>query len=289
MERPDLLLADVVVQPGAGVAEIARQRHEQLDGAVAQVVVVPIVDALAVDDFRGVGLGELAGDPLVGVRPNAGLFVDNVRRVLTEFVSEVLPDRPDRDAALVGVDTTLDRELRVEVEFDACGVILLAVPLAERTGRTAEIPVGVDHHEHLLGVVGVLGEANLARPEELPGVLPDEQRHVGLFLEVFLVVQPLVDDGLGHPERERGVAAAVGREPLVGVDGRLGVVGEDADPLCALVAGVEEVLRVGDARDVDVRPPGDDVVRVVPVGGFGVVRLGAQVIGCPGGRSEYQS
>ena len=166
-------------------------------------------------------------------------------------------------------------EVGVEVEFDAHRVVVLAVALAERAGSGPKVAVRVDHDEHLLGVVGVRGQSDLARPEELARVLADEQRHVRLLFEVVLVVQPLVDDGLGHAECEGGVRPTLWGQPLVGVDGRLGVVGEDADPLRALVAGVEEVLRVGDARDVDVRPPGDDVVRVVPVGGFGVVRLGA--------------
>jgi len=106
---------------------------------------------------------------------------------------------------------------------------------------------------------------------------------------MLLVVEPLVDDGARHPERERRVAAGLRADPLVAVDRRLAVVGEDADALGAVVAGFEEVLRIGDPRDVDVRAPRDDVVGVVPVRALGVLGLGPHVIGCPGGRSEYQS
>jgi len=170
-----------VVEAGPLSTEVPGERDEQLDGAVAEVVVVPVVDPLAVDDLRAVDLGELAGDLLVCLPPDAGDLVDHLGSVLRQLVAEVLPDGAGLDRAVGRLNRALGVEVGVEVELDAQGVVVLSVPLAERAGRRPEAAVGVLHDEHLLRAVGVDVEpGHLARAEELPGVLADEQRHVRL-------------------------------------------------------------------------------------------------------------
>jgi len=101
--------------------------------------------------------------------------------VLRQLVAEIQPHRARLDVAVGRADRALDGEFGVEVELDAHGVVVLSVALAQRSGRRPEGAVGVLHDEHLLRPVGVDAQpGHLARAEELPGVLADEQRHVRL-------------------------------------------------------------------------------------------------------------
>ena len=73
--------------------------------------------------------------------------------------------------------------------------------------------------------------------------------------------------------RERRVGALLRVQPKVGELGDLGIVGRDRHDLGAVVARLDEEMRVGRARLRDVRAPGDDVAGIVPVGGFRHVGL----------------
>jgi hypothetical protein len=148
--------------------------------------------------------------------------LDDLGGVLSELLPQVVPDRRDGHTAVLRPDLAGDVEPGFEVESDALRGVVLGVALAERSRGDPQVAFRVLHDEHLFRPVGVgLQPLNLARAEELPGVVADQQRHVRLLFQVGFVVQPLLDDGPGHPEREFGVGPRLGAEPVVAVDGGL--------------------------------------------------------------------
>ncbi len=78
---------------------------------------------------------------------------------------------------------------------------------------------------------------------------------------------------MAERERQRGVGALLGMQPVVGELGDFGIVRGDRHRLGAVVARLGEEVRVGRAGLRDVGAPGDDVAAVVPVGRFRHVGL----------------
>ena len=78
---------------------------------------------------------------------------------------------------------------------------------------------------------------------------------------------------MAHRHGERGVGALLGMQPQVGELRHLGIVGRDRHDLRAVVARLDEEMRIRRARLRDVGAPGDDVGGVVPVGRFRHVGL----------------
>ena len=133
------------------------------------------------------------------------------------------------------------------------GALLLRVPEIEDVFLAAVLEVGLAQ------------EAVRAREHE--------QRQVGLFFHIRRVDQVLIDEQLGHAQREDAVGAGIDAEVQIGVDGAGVVVGRDADDLGAVVTGFVGKVRIGDAGLRNVRSPEHDVLRVEPVGalaGFGL-------------------
>ena len=78
---------------------------------------------------------------------------------------------------------------------------------------------------------------------------------------------------MAHRHGERRVRALLRMQPKIGEFGDLGIVGRDRHDLGAVVARLDEEMRVGRARLRHVGAPGDDVAGIVPVGRFRHVGL----------------
>ena len=97
-----------------------------------------------------------------------------------------------------------------------------------------------------------------------------QERQIGLLAQVVRVEEALLDHHLTRGERECGVGAGPRREPEVGVDRALVVVGRDRDDARAAVARLVQEVRVGDARRRRVEGPQHESVGAEPVVGAAV-------------------
>ena len=81
-DRPDLLLADVVVEATAVLADGAEQAQHQQHGAVVEIVVIPVVGAGTVHDHDLATAADARGADLVGDFRDDGCADPGVGRCL---------------------------------------------------------------------------------------------------------------------------------------------------------------------------------------------------------------
>ena len=150
--------------------------------------------------------------------------------------------------------------------------------LAAHRARRFHRPVAhrIPHVEHVGLAVG--DEIRLA--QQLAVVVAHQQHQVGLLLDERGVVQLLGKDDLGQRHVEEGVRARLDGDPQVGVDRARVVVRRDGDDARAVVAGLPDVVGVGDAGRVGVEQRQHDVVGIEPgVGGEALDRIAVGEVG----------
>ena len=94
-----------------------------------------------------------------------------------------------------------------------------------------------------------------------------------MFFHIRRIDEVVIDEQLGHAQRENAVGAGVDAEIQVGMGGARVVIGRDTDDFGAVVAGLVGKVSIGDAGLRNVRSPQHDVLGVEPVGaltGFGL-------------------
>ena len=108
---------------------------------------------------------------------------------------------------------------------------------------------------------------------------PHQHRHIrvatGIILEVrnLLVDEELLHDHMPHRHGKGGVGSLLRMDPQVGKLSDLGIVRRNRHDARAVVARLDEEMRVRRARLRHVGAPGDDIAGIVPVGGFRYVGL----------------
>ena len=99
----------------------------------------------------------------------------------------------------------------------------------------------------------------------------DEERAVGVALHVVDEVllapsqEELLENDVPHGDGKRGVGSGVDSQPVVGELRVVGEIGGDHHYFLPVVAGLGHEVGVGRARERNVRPPHDEVLRVEPV------------------------
>ena len=177
---------------------------------------------------------------------------------------------------------------------------LLAETVGQRAARVLDRAVGLDDEGPELVVLGapggalghLVGRQELAghqglRVDAVVGALADlvdlhqeggvrVARHVVQEHELALADVELLEDDVAHGLGQGAVRAGLDAQPVVR---ELRVVREvrgDDDDLLAVVAGLGHEVRVGGARQRQVRAPHDQVLRVEPVPCLGHVGLVAE-------------
>ncbi len=117
--------------------------------------------------------------------------------------------------------------------------------------------------------------------QEAAVVAADQEGEIGLLAQIVGLVETLLDHHLAGGQRQGDVGAGARREPEIGVDRALAVVGSDGDDLRPAVSRLVDEVGVGNPRDHRVESPHHQVVGAEPVVGGAVGVRQAEGDGAP--------
>ncbi len=242
------------LQPGPAVTDVSRKSEEQNDTALEQVAVVVLHRAPRGVHVDGFGARRFPGKLANRVRPHARDLLGFLRRIVGKPLLEELEHGTYAHFGAIGqrhLEATLER--RIE--------------LAERQGRAPPQALAPGRSNRLTGLrvpqvkhVVLAALFHVGSPQELPRVVANEDRQVGLFFDVVGLVQPFIDDDLGHAEGQGGIGTDAQVDPLVRVHRRGVVIGSDAHDLRAPVTGFPEEMGLGNAGIGRVSEPHEDQI-----------------------------
>ena len=157
-----------------------------------------------------------------------------------------------------------------------------ALHATEALGVDREGPaIGVDGH-----VRGAIGRRWQGREPRHVGSLDalsssgvNEQGHIGEVLAEGLVIEAIVDDDLGDCQRKGRIRIGLEAHPFGRLLGGCRVVGIEVDHLAAVLTRDVEKVRIGKARDHDIRAKNHRVLGVFPAVRLELLALHAKGLG----------
>jgi len=230
-------------------SEVSAKRVNQKLRALHLEAVVKLREVRLADSGHALGTGDLAGEPADEIGIGAADFGCLLGRViLVKTLFEQLENRTDLDFTGWGFDLEFAFQRRID-----------AVEFQRRLGHLPDAPGG-----KVVGVEPIvrsaLLEIRLAQKEA--GIVPHQERHVGLFLEERGIVKLVRDYHLAERQPQRGIAAELNRDPEVRMNGGGAVIGSDRNEFGAVIARLGDEVKIGHLGGYRIAAPVQDQLGV---------------------------